>query len=233
MKKKPRQRNIRRTITENYILVVGRPWMGDTASYRYELHGPELASIGKFTRANVRKWLDTHAGDFQSIQDFYATAGDKELHWATRKGEEAYFDTISGEENPRKRRGGQKNPFDLASLANIVGMKPMTVKLQKVAGKIQMSIEKPTKELLHKLGIGGRGKNPQKSAGGRYEVRAFRGSSDKTALRFNSLSEAEEVYDHWVRTGMYGRDVELVDLKTRGKHWKLRTTVNPRGRSRK
>jgi hypothetical protein len=86
---------MRYMVEENFILVVGTIWMpATTASTRYELSRYDLDNIGEFTRENVERWLSTHSGDFQHVQDFYATAGDVEIPWATEEGEIAYADTV-------------------------------------------------------------------------------------------------------------------------------------------
>ena len=84
---------MRQVITYNFIDVVGTIWLPPvTASYRYTLSLYDLENIGEFTRENVEAWLATHAGDFQSVQDFYATAGDVQIPWATEEGEIAYLE---------------------------------------------------------------------------------------------------------------------------------------------
>lgn len=48
------------------------------------------------TRANVEDWLTCNAGDFSSVQDFYASIEDGpntvEIPWATEDGELAFND---------------------------------------------------------------------------------------------------------------------------------------------
>jgi hypothetical protein len=70
----------------------------------------------------------------------------------------------------------QENPFDLESLEDLIGIKPITAKIVKVGKQIQLHIEKPTKELLYRLGLR-KSKNPL--------IRAKRGLSvpDKHLLR--------------------------------------------------
>ena len=90
---------MRYMVEKNFVDVVGRIWMpAITASMRYPLSGYDLENIGEFTRENVAQWVGTHAGDFQSVQDFYATAGDQEIPWASEEGELAYLDTLRAEE---------------------------------------------------------------------------------------------------------------------------------------
>ena len=88
---------MRRTITENYVLILGGIWWpyGALCSLRVNLSSHDLASIGEFTRENVERWLLTHSGDFSSVKDFYATAGDIEIPWSSEENELAYLDTIS------------------------------------------------------------------------------------------------------------------------------------------
>jgi hypothetical protein len=80
------------TIERNFVLVVGRIWQPGVGpcAVQYDLSRYDLENIGEFNRENVSAWLDTHAGDFQHVQDFYATAGDAEIPWATEDGETAY-----------------------------------------------------------------------------------------------------------------------------------------------
>lgn len=82
-----------------YVEVVGAIWMPTTtAATRYELSGYDLENIGEFTRENVDKWLSTHAGDFQSIQDFHAVCGEAEIPWADEESELTFADCMYPEE---------------------------------------------------------------------------------------------------------------------------------------
>jgi hypothetical protein len=62
----------------SYIEVIGTIWMpAVTAAYRYSLSGYDIDNMrspddGKIARREIQGWLDTHAGDFQSVEDFYA-----------------------------------------------------------------------------------------------------------------------------------------------------------------
>ncbi|KKK96390.1 hypothetical protein LCGC14_2663190, partial [marine sediment metagenome] len=58
----------------------------------------DVENIGEFTRENVEGWLHKNAGDFQSIEDFFATVGDKEIPWAKEENEFAYSDAVYGNE---------------------------------------------------------------------------------------------------------------------------------------
>jgi len=62
------------------------------STYRYELRDYDLENIGEFTRENVDSWLSTHAGDFSSIKDFHAVAGDSEIPWKSEENELEYQD---------------------------------------------------------------------------------------------------------------------------------------------
>ena len=76
----------------NFVNVVGKGWYGQSMAYTYDLGKHELECIGDFTRENVEQWLGTHAGDFQSILDFEATAGDAWIEFSTDEGSMAYAD---------------------------------------------------------------------------------------------------------------------------------------------
>lgn len=56
---------------------------------------------GQITRESVRRWLDTHAGDFSSIIDFRASIVDGddtvEIDWAQETSEWQYYDTMYGD----------------------------------------------------------------------------------------------------------------------------------------
>jgi hypothetical protein len=66
---------MRQTIIINEIRVVGTAWMGGTCVMDYRLTESDVCNAmdedeGCHTRESVQSWLDTHAGDFQSIDDF-------------------------------------------------------------------------------------------------------------------------------------------------------------------
>ncbi len=86
-------------VERNYVRVVGKIWMpAITCAMEYPLSKYDVDNIGEFTRDNVGQWLCTHAGDFQSIQDFMASVGDKDIPWATEEGEYAYLDCVFQED---------------------------------------------------------------------------------------------------------------------------------------
>lgn len=58
--------------------------------------------VGPITRDSVQSWLDTHAGDFSSIIDFYANVenGDEtvEIEWSNVDNESTFWDCVNGPE---------------------------------------------------------------------------------------------------------------------------------------
>ena len=90
---------MRYMVESNFVRVWGYIWMPNTlAAYEYTLTSYDVENIGEFTRENVEGWLHKNAGDFQSIEDFYATVGDKEIPWAKEENEFAYSDAVYGNE---------------------------------------------------------------------------------------------------------------------------------------
>ena len=89
---------MRYMVERNFVQVVGKIWMpAIKAATEYPLTKYDLKNIGDFNRENVEQWLCTHAGDFQSIEDFYATAGDKEIPWSNEESEFFYSDAVYGD----------------------------------------------------------------------------------------------------------------------------------------
>lgn len=87
------------TVERNWIDVVGRIWMPPVmCAMQYNLSAHDLSSIGEPTQDNVQSWLDTHAGDFQSIEDFHAIIGETEINWQTEESESIYNDCMCPEE---------------------------------------------------------------------------------------------------------------------------------------
>lgn len=85
------------TVRRSVIDVVGKIWMPATKA------GTELTlspydvencrdNTGKITRESVQAWLDTHAGDFQCVEDFHASIEDGDetidIPWETKEGDE-------------------------------------------------------------------------------------------------------------------------------------------------
>ena len=90
---------MRYMVERNYVQVVGTIWMpAITAAMEYPLTKHDLENIGEFTRENVERWLDTRAGDFQSVTDFFATYGDTDIVWADEENECIYNDCVYGNE---------------------------------------------------------------------------------------------------------------------------------------
>lgn len=91
---------MRYMVERNYVQVVGTIWMPSvTVAMEYELSRHDLENIGEFTRENVEQWLASHAGDFQSVKDFYTTAGDIEIPWASEENELTYSDCMYPQED--------------------------------------------------------------------------------------------------------------------------------------
>ena len=69
---------MRYTITKQRIYVIGTIWMPSaTCAQVYDLSSYDMENLGDpRDRANVERWLDTHAGDFQSVTDFRADFDD-------------------------------------------------------------------------------------------------------------------------------------------------------------
>jgi hypothetical protein len=104
----------------------------------------------------------------------------------------------------RKKRNRQQcnPPFDLTQLSQLLGTKPITAKIQKVAGRIQLRIEKPTNELLHKLGLR-KSRNPNRDFTDYPYVVLVRGG-DAPSKGFNTVDEATGYITALRRQGAHG-----------------------------
>ena len=90
---------MRYMMEHNFVHVIGKIWMpAVTAAYTYDLSAHDVETIGEFTRENVESWLATHAGDFQSIDDFEATIGDAWLSWNCEESESIFNDCMFPDE---------------------------------------------------------------------------------------------------------------------------------------
>lgn len=94
---------MRYTVRKSVVQVVGTIWMPmTTAATEYTLTGYDVENArdddGKITRDSVQRWLDTHAGDFSAVKDFYASIEDGddtiEIPWASEDSEFAYIDCV-------------------------------------------------------------------------------------------------------------------------------------------
>lgn len=84
-------------VRKSVVHVVGQIWMpGITAGQTYDLDSYALGNArddeGKLTRESVQRWLDTHAGDFSSVTDFWASLEDDngetvEIPWQDEESE--------------------------------------------------------------------------------------------------------------------------------------------------
>lgn len=98
---------MRYMVVTSRVEVVGRIWMpGVTAAMSYTLSGYDVENIrdddGNITRDGVQRWLDTHAGDFASIEDFHADIADGDedivIPWESEDAEMTYFACTEGED---------------------------------------------------------------------------------------------------------------------------------------
>ena len=68
--------------------------VGAVMILRYELTDGELHNIGKFTRANVSMWMESHTDPgwvgILPVEDFHAVCGDIAIPWATKEGFDCY-----------------------------------------------------------------------------------------------------------------------------------------------
>lgn len=62
---------MRFTVRRSEVYVLGRIWQPNTGLCAYTYTIP--AGAGIITREHVQAWLDSNAGDFQSITDFSAS----------------------------------------------------------------------------------------------------------------------------------------------------------------
>lgn len=88
---------MRYLVERNFVQAIGTIWMpACTAAVEYPLTAHDIANIGKFTRSNVEAWLSANSGDFQSIDDFRASAGSDEIDWESEESEFTYYDCVYG-----------------------------------------------------------------------------------------------------------------------------------------
>jgi hypothetical protein len=86
---------MRYMVESNFVEVLGTIWMpACNAAMRIPLSSYDLETIEDFTRENVEDWLGCHAGDFQKIIDFRASAGDVEIPWENEDNEMEFNDLM-------------------------------------------------------------------------------------------------------------------------------------------
>ena len=86
------------TVTVRRIEVIGVIWLPlSTCAMVYDLQSYEVEQIGELTRENIQAWLDTRAGDFQSITDFHADIADFDSPWQSEESEGIFMDCMCGE----------------------------------------------------------------------------------------------------------------------------------------
>ena len=69
------------------VEVLGTAWMGGTAASIVELRDYDLENVGAFSREAFAAWINTHAGDFQSVTDFAVYVGDSVIPWESEEHE--------------------------------------------------------------------------------------------------------------------------------------------------
>ncbi len=81
-------------VERNWIELVGRGWYGQTAAMRRDVDSYDIKNIGELTRENVERWIDSHCGDFQKVDDFAAYIKDFRSDFQTEDGEIAFNDCM-------------------------------------------------------------------------------------------------------------------------------------------
>ena len=90
-------------VRKSIVQVVGHIWMPNVqAAQDHVLDSYDVDNArddeGNITRDSVQRWLDTHAGDFSSVDDFWASIendGDTvEIPWENEDNEFAYNDAM-------------------------------------------------------------------------------------------------------------------------------------------
>ena len=76
-------------VENNFVQVIGMIWqpMAGQCAMKYPLTAHDIENMGGFTRDNVTDWLTSHAGDFQSVDDFRATVDDEWIEWEHEESE--------------------------------------------------------------------------------------------------------------------------------------------------
>jgi len=94
---------MRHTKIYHEIRVIGKIWMSKCTCAQFL--NPSDSDVdnmsddrGEYTRESVEHWISRHAGDFQSVEDFYANLaiGDKdvEFDWANEESEGVFNDCM-------------------------------------------------------------------------------------------------------------------------------------------
>ena len=95
---------MRYMVERNYVQVIGSIWYpSGTCAMEYPLNASDVKTLEamadvrhmeelsdesrvypdeNITREDVKKWLATHSGDFQMVEDFCASIGDTEIEWS-------------------------------------------------------------------------------------------------------------------------------------------------------
>lgn len=96
---------MRYMVVTSRIEVIGHIWMPSVVTamtYTPDAHDVENMrdDEGNITRAGIERWLDTHAGDFQSVDDFSADIADGDddvtFGWSAPESEITFYDCMYG-----------------------------------------------------------------------------------------------------------------------------------------
>lgn len=94
---------MRYTVEHNFVQMIGPIWMPDTIAAmqkdltRYDVdnilgYAEHIHGERKLTREAIAFWLSLNSGDFQRVDDFYASIGDEEFPWKEEESEILYND---------------------------------------------------------------------------------------------------------------------------------------------
>lgn len=89
-------------VRKSVVCYVGTIWQGLTCAQDKTLSSYDVENMrdddGKITRESVENWLGCNSGDFQSIDDFYASIEDGDetidIEWASEESEMTYNDCM-------------------------------------------------------------------------------------------------------------------------------------------
>lgn len=91
---------------KSFVNVIGKGWYNQTIATTYNVTDSDVENVrddsGNITRESVALWLDSHSGDFQSVDDFSASlsladGSDYEFGFADLENELAFNDCMYSE----------------------------------------------------------------------------------------------------------------------------------------
>ncbi len=95
--KKRRNNMGRYTVVTRDVHVVGKGWYGHGITYTYSIPKDVVDEMGELTREKIQDWLDRNSGDFQQVDDFYASIDEWESPWQDEESEGYFFRMTEGE----------------------------------------------------------------------------------------------------------------------------------------